>query len=81
MHPINSFFDTGAGKNLIREDILQTEWLRAIQSKTQQALQNATNQKVSVVGTIMLHFRMTNCRVGVIFGLVRNLAVPVLLDT
>lgn len=43
-------------------------------------MQSATTQKVSVVGTILLHVRIGDCRVNVVFGNVRNSLVPVLLE-
>lgn len=41
-HPVNCFFDTDAGPNPTLEDFLETERLKAIQTKNQGALKNVT---------------------------------------
>lgn len=55
--PANCVFDKGAGPNPIREAFLGAEWLRATQAKNQPALKTLTNQKVSIIGSIILHVR------------------------
>lgn len=81
MHPVNSTFDTAAGPKLVREGLLEAEWLKAVQANNRPPLRNVINQKISVVETIHLLVRMGDSRVRVRLGVVRNLAVPVLLET
>lgn len=42
-------------------------------------LKSSTSEPVCVLGIITLHVRMRDCRVRIDFGVVRNLAVSVLL--
>lgn len=57
MQPVHWKFDTGAEWNLIREEVLETDWLRAIQAVNGSSLNGATNQEVGIVGTCLLHVR------------------------
>lgn len=43
VHPVNSFFDTDEGASLIQEDILEAEWLGAVQGNSGSALKIATD--------------------------------------
>lgn len=79
MGPITCVFHTGAGPTLLREDHVKHDWLTLIRPCDNQRLKNATNQEVKVVGTNMLHDRTEYIHVRVMFGIVRNLAIRVLL--
>lgn len=81
MHPLTSVFDTGARPNIIVEDILETERLKSIQANSSPSLRNATNQKLSAVEAVTLYIKISDSRIRVPFGFVRNLALKVLLET
>lgn len=61
------------------EGFYQTEWLDAILAIGEPFLQGLTNQRFIIVGTFLLLVRIEDACVRVVFGEVRNLAVPVLL--
>lgn len=44
-------------------------------------MKNTIDQRVSLVGTIWLHVKLGNSRARVVFISVRNLALPVLVET
>lgn len=44
-------------------------------------LRSATNRKVNIAGTVLLHIRIEDAIIRVVFGDVRSLAVPILLRT
>lgn len=81
MRPINCFFDTGAGPNLLSEEFIRPDWLPSICSCDSIRLNSATNQKVKIVGKIVLHVRTGKSFRRVMFGIFRNLAVIVLLGS
>lgn len=81
MHPVNWIFDTGAGSNLIQEDFVNSELLKAIQASSRPVLEHASNEKVSVVLTTMVHVRMGYPIGREVFCFVRILALPFLLGT
>lgn len=74
--PVGCSSNTGAGVNLIGEEFLDTECLRAKQANNRLAVKHAIYKMVSVVCTIMLHGRMGESKVREVFGVVRNLRVP-----
>lgn len=78
---VNSAFDTGEGPKLTRADFLKAEWLRATQANGRPGLKNTTNPKVDVVGIITLNIWLDDSRAKVVSGVVRNLAVLILLET
>lgn len=77
----NCVINTSAGLNLLREDIVDLDWTRAIHISERPQLQSATNQRDEAVGTVMLYIRVWEARVKVVFWIVKNLVVPVLLKT
>lgn len=81
MHPVNSVFYKGAGLNPIREDFVQAEWPRARKVNSRRSLKNEIDYIVCIVGIIMVQVRMGYSRVKVVFGIVWDLAVPVVLRT
>lgn len=54
MLPVNSTFDTNGEPNVIQEVFLEADWLRFIQANNGPLSRNATNRKISIVGTITL---------------------------
>lgn len=81
MRPIICVFGTFAGPNLLREVLVEPNWLPPIHLSESPRLKSTTNQNVDVVGTIVLHMRMGERNVRLTFEIVRNLAVPVRLST
>lgn len=61
MHPVNIFFNTNTGPNLIREDFLEAGWVKSVQRNSQTTLRISNSQKVSVIGKIPLQLRMSGC--------------------
>lgn len=57
----------------------EPEWMGSIRVSEKPQLENTTNQNVKVVRTTMLHVRMAETRVRVVFGIGKNLPVPSLL--
>lgn len=81
MRSVNGAFDTGAGPNLLRENMLKPNWISSVHAGEKPRLRNAMNQKIEVVRTIILHDRMGEPLVRVVFRTVWNFAVSVLLGT
>lgn len=81
MRPINYIFDAHTKPNLLREDLVERDWLPSICLCYSPRLKRATNQNVEVVGAIVLRVRIEDSAIGVMFRVVGNLAVPVLLGT
>lgn len=65
----------------MREDFLETDWLRAIRAVNEPSLRSETNQKDGIVGTVLLHARIRDARVFRVSGVVRKMAIPILLET
>lgn len=81
MCPVNSVFATGAALNLLRRDIVEHKLMSSIRVCKRPRVRNMTNQKVEVVGAIMLHVCMREPLVRVMLGIVKNLAVSVFFET
>lgn len=81
MCPLNSVCGTGAGPNLLREDKVIPDWMSPFRVCKKLRLRSSTNEKVEVVVTLMLYIGMEETRIRVVFGLIKNLGVPVILDT
>lgn len=81
MCPVNSVFDTGAGRNLLREDMVERDWLSSIPCSEKPRLRCVKNEKMEVVGTLMTHVRMAEAHVRVMIGIFKNMAVSVLFGT
>lgn len=80
MCPVNGVFETSAGPNLLHADMVKLDWKSPIRVIDKRRLSSAINQKVEDVDTI-IHINMGEARVRVTFGIIKNLAVPVLLRT
>lgn len=81
MRPIKSAFNVGAGPNLVREALVEPDWLRLIHPCGNPRLKSATNQKFEVFRTILLHVRIRDILVREMFVIVSKLAVLALLCT
>lgn len=81
IRPITSVFSTGNGPNLLQEDLIKLNWLPSIGTFDSPRLNSVTSQRVEVNGKITLHVWIGESRIRVSSGIVRNLAVSVLLDT
>lgn len=79
MRPIVCIFDTGAGPNLIRADVLDTSGQGSIGQRDMLDIRNAFDTRLKVSGTITLHLGMGGSRTRVNFGFVNEQVVPVLL--
>lgn len=78
IHSVNCVFDTGAGPNLIWEIFLRQGWHKVIRPAHEPDVKTALSKFVPNLGTITLYVSVSDCRVCVNFGVVRNLAVSVL---
>lgn len=78
MRTVHCIFDTEGSPNFIREDFSEADRLRSIWAVKWPSLQIEADQKVGTVGTALLHIRMGDAGIGVIFRVVRNLVVIML---
>lgn len=81
MWPVNYVLDTAVRPNLILEELFESDEITYIRACDNPRLRSVTNEKVEIVGTIVLYVRIGESLVRVMFGIVRNLAVPALLGT
>lgn len=72
MHPINCVFHTGTEPILLKEDLVKHYWLPLIGLCDIPVLEQATNQKLKVTGTIFLHVLIGESLLRIMFGMVRN---------
>lgn len=63
----------------MREDVLETDWLHTIQAPNEKCSRGATTQEVIIAGTVLLHVRMGDARIRLLFGTLSYMAVPILL--
>lgn len=81
MIPVTRFLDTGAGPNLMGSWFIPPSWRIRIKHVAELRLSAATSQPLNVTGVILLNLHMGGIRVRTLFGVLRKVAVPVLLDT
>lgn len=81
MSPVQHIFDTGTRSSLFREECQDIDLLQVIRAVSKPLLRSATSQKVSVIGILLLHVSIEGARIRVVLGGVRELAVPILLET
>lgn len=77
--PINCLRDTNTGASLIREVLLSDEFLSAAKYDRWPYLRSATNHKLAAFSTTMLHLKMGNAGDRVVLGVMKQMAVAVLL--
>ena len=81
LSPKTVVLDTGAGPNLVNRNDLPREWMKKIRLIRNVKLTSASRNAMNLVGVLPLFIRMGDLKVRVWFGVVENLAVPVLLGT
>lgn len=81
MLPTVGILDTGAGPNLVDSQLLPLSWSSKVKPVADPGLTAAGKQTITVEGVILLHVQLGDLRVRVWFGVVKNLAVSVLLGT
>lgn len=73
--------DARACPNLRRASIMDQRWLDIIRQRIMQEIQSASDMKLGVPQTFILHLPLGEPRACVIFGVMKKLAVPELLRT
>lgn len=58
MRPITCVYETGAGLNLVRADILDLNWLDSVRSRDMSEIRSASSTKRTLSGSITLHPRV-----------------------
>lgn len=81
IYPINCIFDTGAGIDLLKEEIPEPNWMSSINFCGKPRLQSAMNQKFKVSGKLLLHICIEETRVRVVLLIIKSVAVRVWLET
>lgn len=81
IHVVYNVISTGSEGKLIREDFHKLHWFIFIQANSLLAMRNASTVKGSIVVTITLQIIMSNRSIGVVFGAVRSLTVPIFVQT
>ena len=80
MYPVRAVFDTGAGPNIVRDDILPKGWERIlIPSQPLPRITNASGKRMPVRGVVLLHLQVGDLRTRVRFYVVPGLGVPCIL--
>lgn len=81
MRPVNCVFDTGVGPILLSEGFIEPIWLPSVLLCDGPRLESATKQRVKMVRQILLHVRIRESCIHVMFEIVRNFAVFLMLVT
>lgn len=81
MYQINCILDRGAESGLLRESMLNTEWLKAFKTESTPQLGGMKNHSLFVVRTKILDVRIEEAQVCIVLRVARQLAAPVLLET
>jgi hypothetical protein len=77
LFPFRAVFDTGAGPNIVRDDILSKGWERIlIPSQPLPRITNASGKQMPVPGVSLLHLQVIDLRTRVRFYVVPGLGVP-----
>lgn len=79
MYPIKMVFGTVVRSNLLREELVGPDWLRSISRCHRTRLKSAINPNVGVAVTFILHARILENRIRVMFGIIQLQAAPILL--
>lgn len=74
-------FDSNAGPDLLREKLFKPDRMSSSRLCKNPRLQSVTNQDFEVVGTLMVHILLGEARIRIVFGIIKNLAVSILLET
>lgn len=81
MHTLVSLFDTGASPISVKKDFLPLTWRKSTKTNKSTLLGTANCKVVSFEGIVSLFVCMGGLRMSAWFGVVKNLAVDVLLGT
>lgn len=81
MRPIKFVFDSGAGPDLIRADILGPSWLDSVCKREMLDIRSTSDMKLKMSGTKTPFLCMGGSRTRISFDVVNKLVVPVLLET
>lgn len=80
MAPVRAVFDTGAGPNLVRDDLLPRGWESLlIPGQPLPRITNASGKRMPVKGVIVLYLQVGDLRTRVRFYVVPGLGVPCIL--
>jgi hypothetical protein len=80
LSPVQAVFDTGAGPNIVRADLLPAGWEQLlVQNQPLPRITNASGKKMPVKGVIILHVQVGDLRTRVRFYVVPGLGVPCIL--
>ena len=79
--PQTVILDTGAGPNLVDYGRLPEKWKKKIKKVKRVSMTSASKDKMNLVGVIPIVIRLGDLKVRVWFGVIEELAVPVLLGT
>jgi Aspartyl protease len=78
--PVRAVFDTGAGPNLVRDDLLPRGWESLlVPNQPLPRITNASGKRMPVRGVIVLHTQVGDLRTRVRFYVVPGLGVPCIL--
>lgn len=81
MRPVNCVLENGAGSDLIPKNAPGEQLAKSVKHNSSGNLKGASSQRVFVALNIMLHVRVGNCRVLVIFGKLKSSGVSFFLRT
>ena len=78
--PVRAVFDTGAGPNLVRDDLLPRGWESLlVPDQPLPRITNASGKRMPVKGVIVLYIQVGGLRTRVRFYVVPGLGVPCIL--
>jgi hypothetical protein len=77
MAPVRAVFDTGAGPNLVRDDLLPRGWESLlIPGQPLHRITNASGKRMPAKGVIVLYLQVGDLRTRVRFYVVPGMGVP-----
>jgi hypothetical protein len=77
LSPVRAIFDTGAGPNIVRADLLPAGWEKLlVQNQPLPRITNASGKKMPVRGVIILYVQVGDLRTRVGFYVVPGLGIP-----
>jgi hypothetical protein len=80
LFPVRAVFDTGAGPNIVRADLLPPGWeTLLVQNQPLPRITDASGKKMPVKGVIILYIQVGDLRIRVRFYVVPGLGVPFIL--
>lgn len=79
--PTVGIFGTGAGPNLFHTYFLPIKWSDRILPIHSMSLKSASNNLVNSMGKITLFVRLGDLQIPIHFGVIDNMALPILIGT